>query len=69
MKKFTSEQIEHLFSDDSSVGKSNLSNYTNTIREYIIYVGLWPDGLRYETSIGLWPVAVKFYYRVKVKLK
>lgn len=44
-------------------------DYINPIKSYIIDVGLWPDGTRYETSIGLWPVAVTFYYRIKIKLK
>lgn len=50
--------------------RSGLSFY---ITDYIppkdifyIYVGLWPDGKRYETSIGIWPVAVRFYYKIKV---
>lgn len=46
-----------------------ITNYVPLIKDYYIYVGLWPNGLRYETSIGLWPTAVKFYYRIHVIMK
>lgn len=46
-----------------------ISDYISPLKEWNIDVGLWPDGTRYETSIGIWPSAIKFYYRVKVKLK
>lgn len=39
------------------------------IKLYTIWVGLWPDGTRYKTSIGLWPTAGKFYYKIRVNLK
>lgn len=46
-----------------------ITEYDSSIKEYYIDVGLWPDDTRYETLIGLWPVAVKFYYRIRVRLK
>lgn len=47
----------------------HITDYIDLRRYYAIDVGLWPDGTRYETSIGIWPLAVKFYYRIHVRLK
>lgn len=46
-----------------------IADYVSPLKAYTIWVGLWPDGTRYETSIGMWPIAVKFWYKIKVKLK
>lgn len=46
-----------------------IPEYTNFRKDYYIYIGLWPDGTRYETSIGLWPVSVKFWYHIHVRFK
>lgn len=47
----------------------SITDYVSPLKSYTIWVGLWPDGTRYETSIGIWPLAVKFYYRIHVRLK
>lgn len=49
--------------------KIKIAQYIPVYTSWTIYVGLWPDGTRYETSIGIWPLDVKFYYRIRVKLK
>lgn len=46
-----------------------IEDYKSPLKLYTIYVGLWPDGQRYETRIGLWPIAVKFWYKIRVTLK
>ena len=49
--------------------KFKIVDYVSPIKEYFIYVGLWPNGTRYETTMGLWPSSVRFYYRIRVRLK